>query len=241
MIDTLPVWIGWDSREEVAGDVCRHSLLKRSSVPLYVRFLKQEPLWEIGLYKRHWEWRAGQKVDLIDDRPFSTEFSFSRFLVPALQQYEGWALFCDCDFLFLADVAELLPYMDDSKAALACKQKHEPAETVKMDGQAQQRYHRKNWSSFVLWNCGHPSNKRLTVRAVNEEFGSWLHQFHWLADEEIGEIPPQWNWISGVTEGEPKAVHYTTGGPWFAGHESVRFAAEWHREYAAATSRKEAA
>lgn len=241
MTDTLPVLIGWDPREATAADVCRHSLLTRSSVPLYVRMLKQEGLRVAGLYRRQWEWRGGQRIDLIDDLPFSTEFSFSRFLVPALMGYEGWALFCDCDFLFMADVAELLPLMDDSKAVLVAKQSHVPTEAVKMDGCAQSQYRRKNWSSFMLFNCGHPSNRRLTVKAANEEFGSWLHGFHWLEDHEIGAIPPQWNWIEGVTEGEPKAVHYSSGGPWFASHQSVAFAAEWLRERDLTNPRKEAA
>jgi len=238
---TLPVLIGFDPREAVAFDVCRHSLLRHSSVPLYVRALRQEGLRLAGLYRRQWEWRDGQRVDLIDDRPFSTEFSFTRFLVPALCQYEGWALFCDCDFLFLADVAELLPLMDDSKAVLVAKQTHLPTETVKMDGVSQSQYRRKNWSSFMLINCGHPSNRRLTVRAVNEEFGAWLHGFHWLENHEIGEVPPAWNWIESVTEGEPRAVHYSSGGPWFAGHQSVAFAAEWLRERDLVAPRKEAA
>lgn len=231
---TLATFIGWDPREAIAADVCRHSLLTRSSIPLYVRMLKQDGLRAAGLYSRAWEWREGQRVDMRDERPFSTEFSFSRFLVPALMGYEGWALFCDCDFLFMADVAELLPLMDDSKAALVCKQVHAPVESTKMDGCAQQVYPRKNWSSFMLLNCGHPDNRRLTPRVVNEQPGSWLHGFNWLESGDIGEIPPQWNWIEGVTEGEPKAVHFSSGGPWFADHTSVAFAREWRDEYSRA-------
>ncbi len=231
-MDTLPILIGYDPREQIAFDVCRYSLLKRSSVPLHVRGLKQEPLRHAQLYRRSWEWRAGQRVDLIDDRPFSTEFSFSRFLVPALCQYEGWAVFVDCDFLFMADPAELLPLLDDSKAVMVCKQLHVPRETVKMDGAAQTKYQRKNWSSFMLFNCGHAATRHLTPAVVNNSPGSWLHQFQWCSDSEIGEIPAQWNWISGVTEGKPKAVHYTTGGPWFADHMSVEWAKEWLDEMA---------
>lgn len=243
MISTLPIFIGFDPREAVAADVCRHSLLTRSSVPLYVRMLREEGLRHAGLYRRAWEWRDGQRVDLIDDRPFSTEFSFSRFLVPALMAYEGWALFCDSDFLFLSDIADLLPLLDESKAVMVCKQTHAPGEVLKMDNCAQSQYRRKNWSSLMLFNCGHRSNRRLTVKAVNEEFGSWLHGFHWLEDVEIGEIPPQWNFIDGTTQGEPKAVHYTAGGPWFEAHRSCAFAQEWLDECAAACRKaiKEAA
>ena len=234
MTDTLPVMIGWDQREAVAADVCRHSLLRHASIPLYVRFLKQEPLREIGLYRRQWEWRGGQRIDLIDERPFSTEFSFTRFLVPALCGYDGWALFCDCDFLFMADVAELLPFMDDSKAVLVCKQIHLPTETQKMDGCAQSQYRRKNWSSLMLLNCGHPSTRALHVRDVNERTGAFLHSFDWLDGGEIGELPPQWNYIAGTTTGTPKAVHLTSGGPWLPQCQDVAFAREWRDAYALA-------
>lgn len=234
MSDTLACFIGFDAREEIAADVCRHSLLRESTIPLYVRMLKQEGLRHANLYWRQWTARGAQKIDSIDKRPFSTEFAFTRFLVPALMQYEGWALFCDCDFLFMADVAELLPLLDDSKAVLVAKQVHEPDSGLKMDGQAQSRYRRKNWSSFMLLNCGHRSVKDLTVHAVNNRTGQWLHGFEWLTDDQIGSVPPQWNWIDGVTLDRPKAVHYTAGGPWFKNHQSVAFAEEWRDAYARA-------
>ena len=223
----IPVFIGWDPREAIAADVCRFSLLRRSSVPLHVQYLRQPALREIGLYRREWELRDGQRIDRIDGRPFSTEFAFTRFLVPALCQFEGWALFVDGDFLFLADVAELLALRDQHYAAMVCQQVHVPLAHAKMDGCAQHAYARKNWSSLMLLNCGHEATRRLTPGAVNAEPGAWLHGLRWLPDRLIGSLPPQWNWIDGVTPGEPKAVHYTAGGPWFAGHEAVRFAGEW--------------
>lgn len=229
---TLPVMIGWDPREEAAADVCRYSLLRRSSIPLYVRFLKLETLRAAGLYSRESYQRDGQRYDVIDEKPFSTEFSFSRFLVPALCGYEGWACFMDCDFLWLADIAELYALRDDRYAVMVCQQNHQPTEAQKMDGCIQQAYPRKNWSSLMLFNAGHPSNRDLTPMDVNVRPGSWLHQFAWLKDEEIGALPPAFNWIAGTTSGEPKAIHYTHGGPWMAGHEAVRFAGEWcwHRD-----------
>lgn len=230
MIDALRVYIGFDDREAVAADVCRHSLLRHSTTPLCVSFLRMEALEYAGLYWRTYATQAGQMIDDIDGRPFSTKFSFTRFLVPALCQYEGWALFCDCDFLFRADVAELLPLLDDSKALLVCKQHHVPAERTKMDQQQQSRYPRKNWSSFMLMNCGHKEMRALTVDAVNTRPGSWLHQFGFLHPDDIGDIPAQWNWIEGTTEGEPRAVHYTSGGCWFAGYEHVAYAQEWRDE-----------
>ena len=244
MTDTLPVFIGADPREEVALDVCRFSLLRRASIPLYVRALRLPGLRHANLYWRQSTTQGGRRIDTIDKRPFSTEFAFSRFLVPALCGYEGWALFCDCDFLFLADVAELVKRADPAYAVMVCKQTHEPTEASKMDDQPQSRYRRKNWSSLMLFNCGHLANRKLTVHAVNTEPGSWLHGLEWLYDEEIGRLPPQWNWISGVTEGEPRAVHYTSGGPWMPKHTEVAWANEWRDEYARACAKamgKEAA
>lgn len=229
---TLSCWIGFDEREAIASDVCRYSLLRRSSIPLYVRYLKLETLRAAGLYSRESYERDGQRYDVIDEKPFSTSFAFSRFLVPALCQYDGWALFCDADFLFLADVAEILEHCDDSKAVLVCKQDHQPAEAQKMDGQLQSVYPRKNWSSLMLFNCSHPANRALTPGDVNQRPGSYLHRFQWLTDDLIGDLPPQWNFIEGVTPSAPKAVHFTAGGPWMKGHEAVRFAGEWvwHRD-----------
>ncbi len=86
---------------------------------------------------------------------------------------------------------------------------------TKMDGVKQERYFRKNWSSFMAFNCSHPSNKLLTPQVVSEEPGSWLHSFSWLENDEIGNLTHQWNWISGCTDGEPLGVHFTEGGPNF--------------------------
>lgn len=243
MNDALPVYIGFDKREEIAFDVARHSLLRHASIPLYVRALRLDGLRHAGLYRREHVTEAGQMIDCTDGRPFSTEFSFSRFLVPALCGYDGWALFTDSDFLFMADIAEIVPLLDDSKAVMVAKQVHAPDEAVKMDNQVQARYSMKNWSSFMLLNCGHPENRKLTVEAVNTRPGRWLHQFQWLPPDEIGDIPPAWNWIAGTTEGDPKAVHFTAGGCWFPEYTEVAFAQQWRDEYADACRKamKEAA
>lgn len=227
----FPVFIGWDAREVVAFDVCRFSLLRHASIPLHVQALRRDELIEKRLYSRTFtRLHNGQMIDDQDGRPFSTEFSFTRFLVPHLMDHKGWALFCDCDFLFRADVEELMPLLDDSKAIMVCKQRHIPAESVKMDGQAQISYERKNWSSFILWNCAHPAHRVFYPYDVSTESGARLHRFCWLSDGDIGALPPQWNWIEGTTQGEPKAVHFTAGGPWFPGYDAVAFAHEWLNE-----------
>lgn len=220
--DAFPIYVGYDSREAIAYDVCRHSLLARSSVPIAVHPLVQAELRERGLYRRE------------RDALASTEFTYTRFLVPALNQYRGWAIFCDCDFLWLGDVAELIALRDDRYGVMCVHHDHQPTETVKMDGAVQTRYRRKNWSSLVLWNCGHPANTGLTPEVVNRESGAFLHQFQWLADNLIGAVPETWNWLEGWNRrpatGAPKVVHYTRGGPWFEQWQNVDYGDLWIAE-----------
>lgn len=226
MKEPLKVYIGFDSREAEAYQVARHSLLERSSVALEVRALKLQDLRARGLY-----WRA-------NDPLASTEFTYSRFLVPSLAGYRGRALFCDCDFLFLADIAELLEQARGDHAVWCVHHDYRPRETVKMDGARQTCYPRKNWSSLMLFDCGHPAARGLTPEVVNAESGAYLHQMRWVADEHIGSLPEDWNWLEGWSPKPagrpPRAVHYTRGGPWFAVWQDVDYAELWNAEWQAA-------
>ena len=221
-INKSTFYIGYDSKEDIAYRVCKQSLLKNASINIDVKSLK---LYE--LISRKYYTRA---VDPLA----STEFTYSRFLIPALTNYNGWAVFCDCDFLFFDDVANLFQSLDPEKAVYCVKHDYTPKEKHKMDGQQQTIYPRKNWSSFIIFNCSHSSNKRLTIDLVNSESGSFLHQFKWLKDNEIGEIDERWNWLEGWTsqhnKQKPHAVHYTRGGPWFDECQDVEFAKEWINE-----------
>jgi hypothetical protein len=218
-MERLRVYIGWDRREDIAYRVARHSLLEHASIPVSVQPIKLDDLISAGLYTR-------------DPDPLaSTEFTYSRFLTPYLAGYQGWALFCDCDFLFFGDVAELESHIDDRIAVACVKHDFRPKNSVKMDGKIQTSYPRKNWSSFMLFNCSHPSTRRLTVERVNRESGAYLHRMRWAEDHEIGEIPTDWNWLEGWNEpparGRPRAVHFTNGGPWFEEWRDVTYAREW--------------
>ena len=233
MNEILDCYIGFDQREAEAWDVCRLSMARRSSKPIHAVKLDSQALSYNGWYTRRWYWEDGSRIDTRDRKPFSTDFAFTRFLVPAFQMYEGWALFCDCDFLFTADIAGLFERADPQYAVQVVKHKHIPTEQEKMDGQKQTRYHRKNWSSLILWNCSHPANKFLTTAAVNNEPGQWLHAFAWLRDEQIGELPQTWNHLVGVNDaagGIPCGIHYTNGGPWMSGYENCEFADLWRKE-----------
>ena len=212
------VYIGYDTREDIAYQVSKYSIINKSN-NILVHPLKLADLKDKKLY-----WREEDKLG-------STEFTFSRFLVPELNQFKGWALFCDCDLLFMADINNLFALADDKYALMCVQHDYNPGEGLKMDGKQQTVYPRKNWSSVVLWNCGHKSNKKINRELVNnpDTTGKYLHRFSWLEDHEIGSIPHHWNWLAGWYEepkdGKPKAIHYTEGGPWF---ENYRFC-EYHQ------------
>lgn len=219
------IFVGYDPREDLAYRVCHRSILKRSSVPVKITPIVQSDLRKSGLY-----WRERGQTE-------STEFSFSRFLTPYLAGFDGWAMFVDCDFLYLADINELCDLIDDKYAIMCVHHDYTPKETTKMDGAVQTVYPRKNWSSMVLYNCGHPKNKILTPEVVNTQTGAFLHRFQWLEDEEIGSIPFVWNFLEGhnmVVENDPttfpKAIHYTRGGPWFEAWKHCEFADLWLKE-----------
>lgn len=230
---TLPIFIGYDHREDEAAQVCRLSLARRTSEPLHIVMLDQSALRWGGLYDRPFTFHGPNRIDDRDGKPFSTDFSFTRFLVPALSLFKGWALFCDCDFLFTQDIAKLFALADAKYAAMVVKHQHEPVEIEKMDGILQTRYHRKNWSSLVLWNCGHPANRCLDLETVNLRTGQWLHAFQWLEDDQIGALPMGWNWLSGVNEPldhTPEAVHFTLGGAWFENCQHFPYSDLWRAE-----------
>lgn len=224
------IFVGWDPREELAFEVCKYSIQKNTNLPVRIISLKQDILKQEGIYKREFKFdKNGVKVDKSDGRPFSTEFSFTRFLVPFLAN-TGWVLFCDCDMMFRTDIAELINLLDDQYAIMVVKHNQIVKDAVKMDGQIQEAYPRKNWSSFILWNMDHLAHSKLTLKDVNTKSGSWLHQFSWLEDDEIGELPVEWNWLEGISNPKivPKNVHFTRGGPWFENYKNVAYAQEWN-------------
>ena len=188
------VYIGWDQRDITAYSVCEQSLRDHSSIPLDIRPLKEWELRQQGIFWRSYRVdEKGQMWDDRDGRPFSTNFSFTRFCIPMIEDYEDeWVLFCDADMLWMADIAELRDLVDDDKAVMCVQHNHQPLEPVKMDGVIQTRYLRKNWSSVMLLN---PAKCRgLTRYVVNNSTGGWLHAMCWVSDEEIGSLPEEWNW-----------------------------------------------
>lgn len=215
----IRVFIGHDSREEVAFHVLSHSIQRRASEPVAIAPVKLSQL--DGLM-----WRERHNLQ-------STDFSFSRFLVPHLAGFEGWALFMDCDMLMLEDIAALWALRDDRYAVMCVHHDHVPAEDTKFLAQTQTVYEKKNWSSVMLLNCARCT--ALTPEYVNTASGLELHRFHWLdGDHLIGEIPHRWNHLVDYDPpqpvGEISNLHYTSGGPYFDEYKDCGYAAEWFAE-----------
>lgn len=201
---SLNVYVGFDHREVEAYELACYTLKKNSSIPLNISPLIQDDLRKSLLYWREKDVRA------------STDFSLTRFLTAYLNNYEGWALFVDCDVLFLGDVAELLELADPKYSLMCVHHKYEPKAEEKMFGASTKNYvyPRKNWSSVMLFNCY--KNKELTLNVVNNERPSYLHQMKWLKDEQIGELDKEWNFLVGEYENPdsvPMLAHYTLGTP----------------------------
>lgn len=240
MANTRSIWIGYDPREAAAFAVARYSARRFMTQPIPARGIVLDDLREKGLYTREMTTRnifneAAEKWskvlwDKISDAPCATEFSISRFLTPHLAG-RGWALFMDCDMLVRANLTRLFEEAErqPDKALLCVQHAHAPVQTTKMDGQIQTVYPRKNWSSFMMFNCDHPANQALTVEAVNSLPGRDLHRFCWLEDGLIGDLDGCWNFLVGHSdpEIEPNVVHFTDGIPLMEGYENVPYADEW--------------
>jgi hypothetical protein len=216
-MNPIRVFIGYDAREAVAFSVLAFSIHRRASAPVSIMPLMLSELQSVFRRTRH----ALQ----------STDFAFSRFLVPYLSGFSGWSIFMDCDMLMLDDIAQLWALRDDRFAVQVVKHDHRPRESTKFLGQAQTPYSKKNWSSVMLFNnsrCG-----ALRPEYVNTATGLELHQFKWLDDEAlIGALPPRWNHLVGYDPPgrDASLVHFTLGGPYFAEFRECEFASQWRAE-----------
>ena len=213
----IRVFIGFDPRETVAYSVLAHSIQARAREPVSVAPLALSQLARVYARAR--------------DQLQSTDFSFSRFLVPYLSEYAGWSLFMDCDMLMRDDVARLWDLRDERYAVLVVKHDHKPRETVKFLGAPQTAYAKKNWSSVMLFN--NAKCRALTPDYVNTANGLQLHQFQWLESEDlIGELPQRWNHLVGydAPSEDVSLAHFTIGGPYFADYADCPFAGEWRAE-----------
>ena len=209
------IFIGWDPNEVDAYHVLCNSIIRHASAPVSITPLKKEhvPIWR-------------------ERNPLqSTEFSFSRFLVPSLCNYEGWSLFMDCDMMVTRDIVELFREANERYAVQCVKHQYVPKTLTKFLGQKQSAYERKNWSAVMLFN--NSRCRQLTPYYVNTATGRDLHQFAWLHDDEIGKLPGTWNFLVGEYDKPatlPANIHWTIGGPWFPEYIDTDYADLWFAE-----------
>lgn len=195
----FPVFIGWDRSFPEPAKVAAYTMRKHSSAPLEIRFLDLRHLQDCYDFHRPVDPKA------------STEFSFTRFLVPYLCGYKGLALFVDNDVAFFDDIARVLHLPMDDLALRCVQQNYQPTTAVKMYGAPQEAYPRKLWSSLMLLNCSRL--KLWTKNAVETWTGAQLHRFEGIPDSEIGEIAPDWNEVHTLTPCTGM-FHWTEFNPW---------------------------
>jgi lipopolysaccharide biosynthesis glycosyltransferase len=212
----INIFIGYDHREAIAYHVCANSIIRQSSKPISL----------VPLALRNLQDYEEKHTD------GSNQFIYSRFLVPHLMEYKGWAIFMDGDMLVRDDIVKLWEMRDDTKAVQVVKHDYKTKLSEKYLGSKNEDYPRKNWSSVILWNCGHPANAAVTPEFVQNATGSQVHRFTWLTDDLIGELPIEWNWLPDEFGAnlDAKLIHYTLGTPCFHDFATTPMADEWHRE-----------
>jgi lipopolysaccharide biosynthesis glycosyltransferase len=212
----IPVFIGYDPREAIAFHVCANSIIRQASQPVCI-----VPL-ALNLFQDYTETHTDG----------SNQFIYSRFLVPHLTEFTGWAIFIDGDMIVRGDITELWNMQNPYNDVLVVKHDYKTKMPVKYLGAKNEDYPRKNWSSVILWNCNSFPNRKLTPEFIQRATGSELHRFTWLDDERIGELPPEWNWLPdeyGINK-DAKLLHYTLGAPCFQEFADTPQGDEWHRE-----------
>ena len=221
MENDLTIYIGFDEKESAAFFTLAHSIMRHASRPVKICPLNLKNL--EGVYLREYDERQ------------SNSFSFSRFLVPYLNSFSGTAIFMDCDMLVTSDIYKVLNEVDLSQRGVAVvKHDYKSKVLTKYLGNQQYNYPRKNWSSFIVWNCAYKRNRLLTPEYIRDADAATLHRFLWLDDNEIAELDSKWNFLVGeyeLTEITPAIIHWTLGGPYFDEYGDTDYHELWSAEY----------
>ena len=217
MSEKINIYVGFDQKEAVAYHVFCQSLIDNTSIPLQIHPMALRTL---NKYKEQHQ-----------DR--SNDFVYSRFLIPFLNNYQGWAIFVDGDMICQSDIKELFDLRDETKALMVVKHEYKTKQNKKYLGNINENYPRKNWSSVILWNCSHKKHKILTPEFVANQTGKFLHRFSWLDDKDIGELPIDWNWLAIEYEDNTNAkiIHYTLGTPCFRNYKNTALSDIWYKYY----------
>ena len=212
----IPVFVGYDPREAIAYHTCVNSIIRHASQPVAIIPIA------LNLFQDYKETHTDG----------SNHFIYTRFLVPHLMGFKGWAIFIDGDMIIRGDIVELWNLREIDKDVMVVKHDYQTCMPVKYLGAKNEDYPRKNWSSVILWNCNSFPNRQLTPEFVQKSSGSFLHRFSWLDDDRIGDLPPEWNWLPDEygANTEAKLLHYTLGTPCFQEFADTPQGNEWHRE-----------
>ena len=212
----IPVFVGYDPREAIAYHTCVNSIIRHASQPVAIIPIA------LNLFQDYKETHTDG----------SNHFIYTRFLVPHLMGFKGWAIFIDGDMIVRDDIMKLWNLREVDKDVMVVKHDYQTCMPVKYLGAKNEDYPRKNWSSVILWNCNSFPNRQLTPEFVQKSSGSFLHRFSWLDDDRIGELPPEWNWLPDEygANTEAKLLHYTLGAPCFQEFADTPQGNEWHRE-----------
>ncbi len=214
MVEKINMVVGFDQREAIAYHTFTQSIMDKSSLPVSFTPLA------INTLKDYHETHTEK----------SNDFVYSRFLTPYLNAFSGWAIFADGDMICQSDIKELWDLRDESKAVLVVKHDYKTKAQKKYLGNINMDYPKKNWSSLILWNCSHPKHRVLTPDFISNQTGKFLHRFSWLEDEDIGELPKDWNWlaIEYPENKNAKLIHYTLGTPCFREYWDSEMSNIWH-------------
>jgi hypothetical protein len=214
----IKIFIGFDERMPIVSSVLAHSINARASEPVSISLLSLRQLKTIFN-------RARNPLQ-------STDFSFSRFLVPYLSNFEGHSIFMDNDMIVLDDIFKLWEMRDEHLSVQCVKHTHKSDLNTKFLGERQTTYDKKNWSSLMIFN--NSKCRALSPDYVNTASGLDLHQFKWLTNEDlIGEIPHRWNHLVGydAPNSNVSIAHFTLGGPYFSESANCEFSKEWRNEF----------
>ena len=215
--DKITIVVGYDQVESIAYHVFCQSVLEKASIP--VSFV---PLTRNSI-RNYCE----------DHTDGSNQFTYTRFLTPYLLNYQGWAIYADSDMVCMEDIAELWKLRDSTKAIQVVKHDYKTKFNSKYLSKKNENYPRKNWSSLILWNCEHIANRIITPLFVENKSGAYLHQFKWIHDSYIGELPPEWNWLAIEYQPNYSAslIHYTLGLPCFDEYRESEMSDVWNAVY----------
>ena len=217
MNEIVDIVVGFDQRESVAYHTFTQSVIENSTIP--VRFL---PLSMSSLSNYKEVHKDG-----------SNDFIYSRFLVPYMMNFKGWAIYADGDMICLEDIKKLWDLRSNQYAVQVVKHDYKTKITEKYWGNKNEDHPRKNWSSLILWNCDHNAHKVLTPDFIQNQSGAFLHRFSWIKDEEIGSLDKEWNWLAMEYEEKEsiKLIHYTIGTPCFKEYEKTSLSSYWKKSF----------